>query len=428
MGPALALAACVVPDDVADDAALDAVLEQLPQCQRDAGYLASVGHLLNQHRRYVEAADHLERALMLEPEMKGAKLDYAISLSGAGDVVAAKSLLGQLLADPTLPAQLRPALERQQAAWIAPTDWQHRVLLNARVGHDSNLLGSPNLSALTLTFPGQSIELPLDDTYRARAGLYYRVDLQLELRRDTPGGGHWESYAGIRTRRSPSVPDANSLHMDAAFEYSSRRRGTAAQGYYVGGSVADLDARSGIKYRSYGAAGGWSSASLMSGCEAKTGAEVQERRYLNNDLLSGRYSGLSASLSCDRNAGSQWLVSAKGGSDRARNADRAGGNQAQYALRTVGVVPAKVFGLPLQGQLWLDLELNYSRDSSSYSPLLDSGRLRSVQRANARVEYQFPLGGTAQGVLGAEWAQQRSSLALFTSRSWGPYAAVRMAW
>ena len=428
IGPGLALAACVVPPEVPDDATLDALLGQLTECQRDPAWLSGVGHLMNSHGRFQEAGDHLERALMLAPDMKDAQLDYAIALAGSGEEAAARQLVAQLLADPAMPPHLRAALQRQQATWAAATDWHHRVLLNARVGRDSNLLGSPNLSSLTLTFPGQSVELPLDATYQAQPGLYTRLDVQFELRRDTPGDGHWESFVGLRSRTSPAVNQADLQHTEAGAEYTSYRRSLAGRGYYIGAALSDLDARSGIRYQAQGLAAGLGTARWIAGCEARSGLEVQRRRYVNNDLLSGSYTGLAASMSCDLPSGSQWLLSFKGGQDQAVHAERAGGDQTQYALRLVSVIPAVGPLAAQKGQFWADIELSQSKDSSSYSALLDSGRLRTIQRISARLEYQFPVSPSIQAVAGAEWVQQRSSLPLFANRSWGPYVAFRTAW
>jgi hypothetical protein len=427
LGPGFAWAACEVPNGTPNDAALESLIDALPECQRDAGYLAALGHLLNQRGRYFEAGDHLERALMLAPDLKSARLDYAIALAGMGEVDSARMLLEEILADPSLPPHLRPALERQRRSLASVTDWQPRVLLGARIGHDSNLLGSPDLSFLTLTFPDQSVVLPLDEASRPKSGYYSRVDLQLEARKQTLSGAQIESFYSVRSRRSESVPEAKSEQADAVFDYSSYPRRSNSSGFYATPSAAALRAGSGIRYNAYGLAAGWGSSRWLASCDGRVGLEVQERKYLNNDLLSGRYSGIVTSWSCDR-PGIQWLVNFKAGVDRARHDERAGGDQAQYSLRGAMVVASVGPTHYKKGRLWLDLELNRSRDSSGYSPLLESGRLRVIERASGRIEYQYPLSNRLQWIAGIEAASQRSSLALFANRSWGPYLSLRGAW
>ncbi len=427
LGPGLAVAACVVPPGMPDDDSLNKLIDQVPECERDADYLAGLGNLLNQRGRYMEAGDHLERALMMSPDMKGARLDYAISLAGMGDTESARQLLDDILRDPTLPSNLRPGLERQRAGLTVATDWQSRLMLNARVGRDSNLLGAPNLSSLTLTFPEQPIVLPLDESARAKPGVYQRVDLQLEMQKLTVGGGQLDAFVSLRTRRSGATRDAESRQADATLEHSTYQRRAGAAGYYTGASVSLLEAARGVRYNAYGLFAGIGTSKFATGCEARAGTEFQERKYLNNKLLSGRYIGLAASISCDRKS-YQWLTSAKAGMDNATHSDRAGGDQAQYAVRGALVIPSLGFGPNPKGQLWSDIELNLARDASGYSPLLESGRSRVVKRASTRVEFQYPITSNIQWAVGAEWVNQRSNIELFANKSWGPYVSLRSAW
>ena len=64
------------------NASLEALLAEVAQCQTDAEFLAQLGFLLNAQGRYTEALDHLERALMLNPGLKGAQIDYAVAPTG----------------------------------------------------------------------------------------------------------------------------------------------------------------------------------------------------------------------------------------------------------------------------------------------------------------------------------------------------------
>lgn len=426
LGPGMAMAACVVPDGKVADAVLDQLIDELPYCQRDAQYLAALGNVLNQKGRYAEAGDHLERALMLAPDLKGAKLDYAISLAGTGDTESAGKLVDQLLADPTVPPKLKTAMERQRATW-AGTNWQSKFLVSARVGHDSNLLGAPNLSTLTLTFPGQSVVLPLDASAQAKGGFYHRFDVQLEAHKRTAAGGQLEGLVSLRSRRSGSQPDANSQQLDAVVEHSTYQPRGASTGFYAGASTSVLDASSGIRYNAYGLSAGLGTSRWIAGCDLRSGLEFQERKYLSNDLLSGRYTGIAGSISCDA-LSAQWLLSAKAGMDKALNPERAGGDEMQYSLRAAVVIPAFGPKVLAKGQLWGEIELDESRDRLGYSTLLESGRSRSIYRTSSRIEYQYPFSRSLQAVAGAEWVAQRSSLALFANRSWGPYLALRSAW
>lgn len=416
------------------DAATQRMLAAVPACQKDANFLAALGRLLNRQGRYLEAADHLERALMLAPDLKDAQLSYAIALTGSGDLLSAAALIDNLLADPALPPHLRPLIQRQKDALAAEADgWQSRLTLAARLGYDSNLLGSPNLGSLALTLSGQTLVLPLDESYLARGGSYARADAQLDLHRSAPDGARWDAVVSLRSRHSPAVQAAGSSQADLLLERS--HTASSAGGSYINMSAATLQSQAGTRYLAWGAAGGWGGA-VAAACQARVGAEWQARQYLDNQVLSGRYRGLSAFWSCEQPSGVQWLLGLKAGRDAAQQRERAGGDQTQASLRVAGFWPlaallpdagAALAGLR-RGGLLLDFEQTELMDSSGYSPIMDSGRTRSVSRSAARLEYQQPITRSVQWVLGAEWVAQRSSLALFRVDNWGGYTGLRLSW
>ena len=420
------------------DASMQRLLEAVPQCQRDALFLATLGQKLNGDGRYLEAAEHLERALMLDPGLKDAQLSYAIALTGSGDMLSATALLEQLLGDPDLPPALRPLIEKQKAALAQviggagpiplvgayPGVWQSRLTMAARIGYDSNLLGSPNLDSLALTLSGQTLVLALDESYLARGGSYSRVDAQIDLQRNATDGSRWDAMASLRSRYSAAVAEAGSNQLDLLLERSHSAPG--ALGSYLSATASALESKAGMHYTAAGLAAGavWR-ASSVGGCHARVGAEWQTRNYLTNPVLSGRYSGVAAYWSCAQAPGLQWLVGLKLGRDAAQDPSRPGGDQSQASLRLTGFVPLSAWR---PGGLLLDFEQSQQTDASGYSPIIDSGSVRSLSRRTARLEYQQAIASATQWVLGAERVAQSSSLPLFQQDSWGAYSGVRVSW
>ena len=447
-GPARAaeVDACASPQAQAGDppaTTLQRMLAAVPVCQKDANFLAALGQLLNSQGRYLEAADHLERALMLDPALKDAQLSYAIALTGSGDVLSAAALLDNLLADPALPAHLRPLIAQQKAtlagvaAVAGSSGWQSRFTLATRVGYDSNLLGSPNLSSLALTLSGQTLVLPLDQSFLARGGRYARADAQLDLHRTAPDGARWNAVADLRSRYSPKVQEAGSTQIDLLLERSHITPSSA--GSYFNVNASELDAQAGTHYLASGVAGGWGRAwpsAGAAGCQTRLGAEWQSRQYLDNPVLSGRYTGLSAFWSCEQPSGMQWLLGLKAGQDAAQDAARPGGDQRQSSLRVAAFLPlanlvsatAPALSGLRRGGVLLDLQQSQQTDSRGYSSIIDSGRTRTISRRAARLEYQYPISPAAQWVLGAEWVAQASSLELFRLDSRGGYTGLRVSW
>ena len=448
---------------------LQRMLAQLPDCQKDAQFLAALGQLLNSQARYLEAADHLERALLLEPDLKDAQLSYAIALAGSGDISSAKAMIDNLLSDPDLPAALRPLISNQKALLTHPNGngnangnghgstladpyaWQTRFTLASRIGHDSNLLGSPDLNNLALTLAGQTIVLPLDENYLARPAPYARTEAQLQVNRTTPEGVRWDAMASLRSRYSPAIDTAGSSQIDLSIERSdlmsrpSSLEATTSRtsGSYFNASASALDASSGTQFFAWGLGAGWATAwrtQALSACQARAGLELQERNYLDNEVLSGRYIGLSLNWSCETNSGAQLTLGLKAGADHPGNENRPGGVQHQASLKAAAYLPQSLLGLgsPLanasasrgsvRNGFLLDLELSQQQDSSGYSPIIDSGRSRNVSRSAARIEYQYFFSRSFQAVLGAEWVSQVSSIALFGLNSQGAYTGLRKSW
>jgi Flp pilus assembly protein TadD len=79
---------------------LEEQLAMVSDCQRSAPFLAQIGRLLIAQGRYADALDHLERAIMFDPDMASAQLDYAIALAGSGDMLSARQLLDNIIAQP----------------------------------------------------------------------------------------------------------------------------------------------------------------------------------------------------------------------------------------------------------------------------------------------------------------------------------------
>jgi hypothetical protein len=422
----------------AADASLQRLLDAVPQCQKDVLFLATLGQRLNGEGRYLEAADHLERALMLDPSLKDAQLSYAIALTGSGDMLSATALLDQLLGDPALPAALRPLIEKQKTALaqvIGATGpkplagaylggWQSRFTLAARIGYDSNLLGSPNLESLALTLSGQTLVLALDESYLARGGSYSRTDVQMDLQHTAADGSRWDAMASLRSRYSAAVTEAGSSQLDLLLERNQSQPG--ALGSYFNATASALESKAGMHYTAAGLAAGavWR-AGAVGGCQARVGAEWQTRNYLTNPVLSGRYHGVVGYWSCAQASGLQWLVGLKAGRDAAQDPARPGGDQSQASLRLTGFLPLTA---KLQGGLLLDLEQSQQTDARGYSPIIDSGSIRSLSRRSVRLEYQQAVANATQWVLGAERVAQSSSLPLFQQDSWGAYSGLRVSW
>lgn len=438
----------------ARNASLDALLTQVDQCQTNAEFLAQLGFALNAQGRYAEALDHLERALMLDPGLKGARIDYAVALAGVGENASALTLIQSLLADPTLPDGLAPVLRRQiealtvtMSTQTASADRPMRVRGTAGLlmGYATNPLGSPNLSSLILTFPGFPVELPLDGSYLARPGSYGRADASLALRYDAGADVLYDVFGGVQAFRSVLAESSKSQQAEFAIERLSGSNGLGAGNstvaFYQGLSVFGLHTAAGVRYQSQLLTAGvelpgltgWNlfSTSPTPNCRSRFGIEAFNRELSSNRLLSGLYGGISGQWRCYPLQGGYWQVGAVVGRDHVKQAARPGGDQIQYAARLSRLwlnrqwAPA---GFERAGNLLLVAAVMGTNDTTGYSPLLESGRVRQIHQFNVRAELQQQLNPHWQLVWGVDWFQQRASLRLFTFGNVGPYVGLRTAW
>ncbi len=417
------------------DASPEQLLPHLQRCQRSSTYLAHLGHQLNRQQRYPEAAEHLERAILFDPDATAAQMDYAIALAGSGDTLSALQLMAALLQRPGLPPEQRAALMAARARWAQAAHTplrQTRLQAGLRWGWDNNLLGAPNLSSLTLTFPSEVIQLPLDESNRPRPGTYLRTDARLDHTHLQPSGTRWDLGLALLHRRSPAVPEAGSHQAEAVLERShpGAPQGTlwARTGHYLGASGAWLHTGSGTSYRSLGTAAGlqWQpqAASAARTCQSRLGLETQQRNLHSNPLLSGRYWGLAAQWHCaSLPQAPQWRVHLRTGQDRPLQPGRPGGAQHETALRATWSLPHS------PSATWLlDAELTHTRDATGYSPLLANNTPRRQSRAALRLEYQHTWPGGLQALAGLEAVAQHSNLPLFGLRSQGVYLGLRASW
>ena len=398
-------------------------LLKLSDCQQDSAWLGWVGWALNQNGRYSEAVDYLERSLMLEPGALRVQMDYAIALAGSGDGMASIQLMQSLLQEPLLPAPLRATLAREVARWSAPDEpqgWRHRGYVYAKLGHDTNLLGTPDLSSLTLTIQGQIVQLPLDASYARQPGNYARTDLGWTAR-----NGPWQVSASLGAREG--------LHSGAGLRQAQALAEYAMPSYYLSSNLAVFSSDLGTRFRTLGLGGGlqWE----LGSCAIRTGLELQERRLQDNRILSGRYAGGLVQHTCEARTGSDWPLgmqfwqaSVRWGGDSPERAERAGGRQQQSLARLVAVGQ----GWRPRDQWLVDAEVYLQTDTSGYSPLLQDSARRRISRQALRTEYSFPLAASGvqgwQLALGLEWQRQRANLVLFQQRSKGAYLALRTQW
>jgi hypothetical protein len=284
--------------------------------------LAELGHLLVQQGLYIDALDYLERAVMLDPSLQGAQVDYALALSGSGDAPSGAAMLKQLLDDPTLPVELAPSLMSAKEIFSDGV-WRGKGLAGLTLGYDSNLLAAPNLGNLALTVSGQTIVLPLAPGYQAKPGTYSQADLQYEAQKVDLEGNRFDIYGSARQRYVPVDSNGNYTQLNLVGEYG---RSTAWGQVYANASLNSYQSYVESLYSSPGI--GFGGIMPLSGaCTARVGVNSALRRYNTNSILSGNYLGLQAIVGCPDPI--YWQFIASWGVDDPVNAQRPGAHKSK---------------------------------------------------------------------------------------------------
>ena len=408
-------------------AELWALREQLaglePRCGRVASFAAYRGAVALALGRAAEAAEHLELALLLDPHLAVAQVDYARALTLLGDTASASALWRELLKRADLPPQLRSEIERRVAA-LTPAEPGHRWRWNGdvglRAGYDTNLNSATSASELALTFPGGDLNLPLDPSSRAVAGAATWLDgraqglrrlgedLQLEIRAE----------ARLRGTNEPGL-SYRQLDVDAAVH-----RYVAGGMYSVTLGAGDLFFGGADLQRIVRASAlrSW----FNSRCVARLGIEAELRRYDVNPILDGTFAGAVAGGQCVWPSW-PWLGTAlRWGVDRPNDPLRPGAERTRFDGRLQAQWQIGELGFLLTTVSW-----QREADRSGYSPILAGGARRWIERSGLAFEWSRPapsLGPAWQLVAAAEGVYQRSNIALFELHGLTLQLGVRRGW
>ena len=388
---------------------------QKSPCWDQPLFLAHLGHLLVKEGFYIDALDYLERAILLDPNLKGAQIDYALALSGSGDLRSGSAMLAALLKDSEVPTELAPSLLSAKGA-LERGLWRSNGQAGLTAGYDSNLLGAPNLSGLALTVSGQTAVLPLAPSYLAKKGGYGQADVQYEAQKIDIDGRRYDFYGNIRQRLAPEYSDANFTQFNLVGEYGMP---TSWGQTYLNYSLSGYQTYSESFYNanSFGAGGIFP---LQGSCSIRLGINGSLRRYNTNSILNGNYLGAQGIVGCMQPM--YWQLIANVGQDVASNNSRPGGSQNQTNIRGITLLPAPV------GQVLLDVQWASFNDLNGYSDIIESGRSRIMTQYSAKAEFQYPITKLWQAAIGYNWINQISTLALFAFNNTGPYIALRYGW
>ncbi|MDE2342222.1 MAG: tetratricopeptide repeat protein [Betaproteobacteria bacterium] len=384
-------------------------------CSTRADYFAWQGTLYLTLKRPQEAANALEKALLLNPDLAGAQLDYAQALAELGQNSSARDLVATVMARPDIPSGLHEWLTSRLGDLSGEPTWKTTGMVQTLLGGESNLNSAPSSAILNLTLPGGSVPVVLGQSQRPESGMASLNTAAFEATR--PWGPGQVTLSGDATVRvTPGHADSNLQWVDGAALWTQPFLGgdagvrASATRLWMGG-IELYDETAGKLFVEHPVT------IKDTACRYGIGGDYSARSYPAAPVLDGRYSGLELGLGCQRG---DTLLTATGqwGLDRAQSPDRLGGNQQRddYALSASHPWGP---GLAIVMAQWSRLQ-----DAQVYSPLL-GGVSRDIFRRAGRLEYDYPLSKrwTALGYL--EKTDQTSNVSLFSLDNQALYIGLR---
>ncbi len=380
-----------------------------PRCDHDPGFLAWYGAVLLDLGRPHEAADVLERALLLDPGHQGARLDYARALTALGEAQAARELAREVAQRPDAPSAVLDFLD----SFLPPAPgWQVRGALSLRAGHDDNLNRATRATGLALSLPGGEVLLPLEPSARARAGGFVDASAELHAWGDTGAASTMEFMASARARRAGGQDHQEQLD---ALVHLSWPQGEAAWAALAG--MSDFRWQGGTLRRTWRL--GLRRSLAGEGCRPWLGLDLEVRRHPAQPLLDHRAWHGHGGWVCD--GAEPWALQLAAG--REIDAARPGSEATRLAARLYAM-RYLADGSRLEGEV----QLGQRREDGPYSPWLEGGARLAFTTFWLRLDWRRPLGRGWEAMLGMELERQNANLPLYSIRRRALSAGLAWRW
>jgi len=411
-------------------------------CDENAFFHAHLGAVLLAQGQAEAAAVALEKALLLNPDLPGAQLDYAQALAQIGLKGSARAILREVLQrpdiQPTLKAQLSPAQEVAQGATqgrgLVPAllfgayEWQWLSLLQTVYGHETNLNSATYTDYLTLYLSNGPVKLGLSDNARPVPGQAFKSAVALQGELKGLGGQELLINAMLNKKSGAASVGGDNQSAEASLKYSlpilagpssgALQLALGATQFWSGNQAAYADQGSQLKFI-------WSA----HGGTCKTAPSIGriDQSFPQSGSLNGVYTYGRVDWVCSSGKNQETSLALGGGADKAQDASRPGGNRsrAEILLRHDQFVPLPWWPSG-SGQLSAWVRHASSQDKLAYSELL--GDLKSnTKRTDLGLAYWAPLSKQWRAGLNLEATSQKSNNTLFNLKNSTVYLGIRWA-
>ena len=410
-----------------------ASLEQLAlwaePCDENAFFHAHRGAALLAAGQTEAAAVALEKALLINPDLPGAQLDFAQALALIGLKGSARAILQEVLQrpdiQPALKAQLMPG-QNPAAASMPGLDWKWNSSLQSSYGRESNLNSATYTDSLTLYLSNGPVTLALLDNEKPVASNALKSSASVQGSLKGMGGQEFSVNVALANKTGASSVGGNNRTAEGAAKYSLPMLAGNASGawqltaggtkFWIGDQTAYADQNIQLKY---------ALVSLGTACNWAPAIGRIDQSFAQASSLNGVYTYGRLDWVCNSGKSQETFITLSGGHDRAHVDDRPGGNRTRrdLILRHERIVNRP--WLPqLFGQLSVSVRYAHSQDKLAYSELL--GDLKSrTHRTDLGIGFWAPIVKHWYTGINLEATSQRSNNTLFNLKNSTIYLGLR---
>ena len=411
-------------------------------CDLRADFHAHRGALLLMAGWPQDAAVALEKALLLNPELAGAQLDYAQALVQLGQRQQARDLVSQVTQRPDIEPGLKQWLQEGLSphATVAPavgqpgpsldeSGWTWAGLLQTGLGHESNLASATHTSSLVLYLATGPVEVPLADSERPQAGAALKVLAAAQGVRAV-GDGELRVNAAVQGRRAAGQKVADNQLAEAGLGYAW----PLGPGLMVGSLALHSFVQPGVyNYKDNAYSLKYEPLAAWLGCKWSAALSRTEQQYLNAPILDGHYDHVRVQTACRQTPSASLLAPAETilgvstGQDHPLRADRPGGVKSRLELYARHETALTLPGSRIAGTLSAWGRYSRSHDAQLYSSLLGADPTHTSRR-DLGLGYWWPIAPGRSAGFDVESTSQKSTNTLLNIRNLSIYGGLRWVW
>jgi hypothetical protein len=407
-------------------------LEQLAAwadaCDENAFFHAYLGAQLLAAGQTEAAAVVLEKALLINPDLPGAQLDFAQALAQIGLNGSARAILSDVLQRPDIQPDLKNQLSKAQPLQAQPS-WKWQALAQTAFGHESNLNSATYTDSLTLYLSNGPVTLGLTDNDKPVEGDAFKTSVAIQGSLRVAGLQELSVNAALNSKAGAASVGGNNRTAEGALKYSLPVTAGNASGVWqlaVGGTQFWLSSQT--AYTDQGVQLKFSWDSLGAACKLAPSIGSIDQKFPQATTLNGNYTYARLDWVCRSSKNQETHVALGGGQDKAQDTSRPGGNRARadLMLRHDQYLPTPQIPLigNLSGQLSVWIRHASSKDKLAYSELL--GDLKSnTQRTDFGLGYWVSVSKHWSAGLNIETTSQRSNNTLFNLKNSAVSAGIR---